>query len=407
MSKPKNNKRWFNLAVNNENPESVDIHIYNDIGFWGTNAQDFHRELTAAGDVKNINLHINSNGGSLFDGFAIASQIKNSSAHVTAYIDGVAASSASLIAVAANKVVMSPFSFMMIHNPMTDLYSANADEMRKVADNLDNMTNGLINLYQSKTGKDEDEIKSLLDAETWMSGEQAIAEGFADELTEEIKVAACADYGKYSNHIPDEVAVKLDQEEETEAEPEAEEPQTDKKPVSDETEDQAPIEPEQVEPESIDPATEEIKNMRSRATGIITACINAKREDLIDAYQESELSAQEVEAALQEPIIVAPGISPENEMSRIKAIVALAKEASKTLNQTVDPGHYINKGFSIEQVRERIFNQAADEDEKSEVNTANRSNISDVPTDEALSQSEEARAKHEANVQALVSLARK
>jgi ATP-dependent Clp protease protease subunit len=127
----------------------------------------------------------------VFAGVAIYNEIKRFNKPTTAYVDGVAASIASLIVLAADKVVMPFNSMLMIHNPWT-MAVGDAKEFRELADRLDKLTESvLIETYQAKTGMEKEKLVELMDAETWLSAEEAVDLGFADVLEEEQKIAAC------------------------------------------------------------------------------------------------------------------------------------------------------------------------------------------------------------------------
>ena len=173
-----------------------EVYIYGEIDdfkWWGDEVTptDIKDELAKLKDVDEINVYVNSPGGGVFAGVAIYNELKRVNKPVTSYIDGIAASIASLIVLAADRVVMPSNALYMIHNPWSCV-CGNANEMREVADRLDKITDStLVTTYQNKTGLPEEKIKELLDAETWLSGEEAAELGFVDEVLEEQKVAAC------------------------------------------------------------------------------------------------------------------------------------------------------------------------------------------------------------------------
>jgi ATP-dependent Clp protease protease subunit len=139
--------------------------------------------------LKNINIFINSPGGGVFAGMAIHSILKRQSAEITSYIDGIAASIASVIAMAAKKIIMPKNALMMIHNPNTAIIGT-ADDLRKEADLLDRIKNTIVSTYSDKTKKDDKKIREMMDAETWMDGNEAKSLGFADVVPDS-KVKAC------------------------------------------------------------------------------------------------------------------------------------------------------------------------------------------------------------------------
>lgn len=168
---------------------SIEILLYDEIGNWGITAKQFAQDLLACGDVSQINLRIHSPGGDVFAGMAIYNTLKAHPARLDVYIDGLAASMASVIAMAGDTVHMPANAMMMIHKPW-GAQGGDADEMRRYADLLDKVEGTLVQAYASKTGKTPEEIHALLKAETWMDGSEAVAAGFADTLLDPLKAAA-------------------------------------------------------------------------------------------------------------------------------------------------------------------------------------------------------------------------
>ncbi|AMG69494.1 ClpP-like prohead protease/major capsid protein fusion protein [Morganella morganii] len=182
-------KSWFRMKAAADT-QSADIYIYDEIGGWGISAKQFSKELLALGDVSQINLHIHSPGGEVFDGIAIYNQLKGHDAKITVYIDGLAASMASVIAMVGDTVIMPENAMMMIHKPWGIAWG-DADEMRDYADLLDKLENVLIPAYVAKTGKTAEEIAAMLEEETWMNGDECLSHGFADQLTAPVQAMAC------------------------------------------------------------------------------------------------------------------------------------------------------------------------------------------------------------------------
>lgn len=183
-----NNQSWYSIKAKAN--DTAEISIYDEIGFWGVTAQSFSKDLKAlGGNLKQINLHIHSPGGDVFDGIAIYNLLKNHPANVTVYIDGLAASMASVIAMAGNEVIMPENAMMMIHKPW-GIQGGDADDMRKYADLLDKVENTLIPAYASKTGKTPEELAEMLSAETWLNGKECVEQGFADKLAEPLVAMA-------------------------------------------------------------------------------------------------------------------------------------------------------------------------------------------------------------------------
>lgn len=192
--------------------ESADIYIYNEISSWEgeevTSAQSFRKDLEALGNVKKINVMINSPGGSVGDGLTIASLLQRHTAYVTAYVDGMACSIASVIACAADKLVMGRSSLLMVHNALTFTYG-NAKDLRKQADDLDAVTASLRQMYLMKAGDKltEEKVKELMDNESWLSAKECVELGLCDEILETNKMVAKlpSKFKGMYNNIPKEL----------------------------------------------------------------------------------------------------------------------------------------------------------------------------------------------------------
>lgn len=154
--------------------------------------KQFKQDLDGLGDIKDLNIYINSGGGDVFAGQAIHSMLKRHTANKTVYIDGLAASIASVIAMAGDEIVMPSNAMMMIHKASTVGFG-NSDDFRKMADNLEKIEESIQAAYEEKTGKDRKEIKELMDKETWMTAQDAVDMGFADRIEAEKKLAASAE----------------------------------------------------------------------------------------------------------------------------------------------------------------------------------------------------------------------
>lgn len=176
--------------------------LYGDIAsstWWGDEVtpKDFKADLDSLGDIQTLNIFINSNGGDVFAGQAIYSMLKRHSATKNVYIDGLAASIASLIAMAGDKIIMPANAMIMIHNPWT-IAMGNSNDFRKLAADMDKIRESMLSVYESKTGMKQEDIIPLLDNETWMTAQDALESGFCDEIEEEKQVAASL-YGDFLN----------------------------------------------------------------------------------------------------------------------------------------------------------------------------------------------------------------
>jgi ATP-dependent Clp protease protease subunit len=159
----KNKKFWQFKAKGNN---TGDLMLYGDIAdatWWGDEVtpKDFKADLDSLGNISDLNVYINSGGGDVFAGQAIYSMLKRHNATVNVYVDGLAASIASIIAMAGDKVIMPKNAMLMVHNPWTG-GMGNANDFRKLADDLDKIGESLIAVYQDKTGMDKDKIIELL-----------------------------------------------------------------------------------------------------------------------------------------------------------------------------------------------------------------------------------------------------
>lgn len=181
--------------------KSADIFIYGEITKWAweelgeVSSITFKNELDALGDdVETINVYINSPGGSVFEGLAIGTMLKRHKARVIAHVDALAASIASVIAMFADEIRMASNSLMMIHNAWT-WASGNAVQLRKVADDIERINESVIQSYLDKAGDklNSETLKSLLDAETWLSAEEAFNFGLCDVIDDFNGAAACID----------------------------------------------------------------------------------------------------------------------------------------------------------------------------------------------------------------------
>ena len=203
-SKQKNQKYW---EFKNQTSDSADLYLYIEIASWGGgycahSAQSFKSELDALGEIKTLNVYINSPGGDVFEGNTIYNMLKRYDADVNIYIDGLAASIASVIAMSGT-VNMPKNAMMMIHNAWTYTYG-NANELRKTADDLDKVNQSIRQAYLEKAGDklDEETLITLMDNETWLTAQECYDYGLCDVLEDEKQIAACISeelFAKYRN----------------------------------------------------------------------------------------------------------------------------------------------------------------------------------------------------------------
>lgn len=177
---PTDNLKQF-LTVKNETLTSADLYFYGDIvsdwwGAWADSDQypEAIRDFLKEQEGKNLNIYINSGGGSVFAGIAIYNMLKRHSGYKTVYVDGMAASIASVIALAGDRVIIPSNAFLMIHKPYAACIG-NAEECRKMAADLDAIETGILNIYKEHLadGVDIADIQKMVAEETWLNGEEA------------------------------------------------------------------------------------------------------------------------------------------------------------------------------------------------------------------------------------------
>jgi len=205
------------IEIKNQTEAAADLYFFGDInseslGEWQKyypddkapkDVQDFLDQLDG---VSKINVHINSGGGSVFGGIAIYNILKRHNAEIVVYVEGLAASIASVIAMAGDKIIIPANAQMMIHKPSSITWG-NADDMRKEADILDGCQKVILNTYMqhAKDGVTAEEINALIDAETWKNGEEW-QEYFDIEVSEKSQAAACeSEYFDKYNNLPDKL----------------------------------------------------------------------------------------------------------------------------------------------------------------------------------------------------------
>lgn len=194
-------KNWFSIE-NKSSSEVLDISIHDEIGLWGISAKEFIAELRSHENVRSINLSIHSPGGNVLDGFAIYNSLKSHPAKVFGKVEGIAASAASYILMAADHIEMPEDSFLMIHNAHGVAFG-DADDMRDMADVVEKLQDSIVDIYERRTGKDRQEIIDMMKVETWMNANDALEHGFIDTISNAIDVAAkIGAFSKYFKSLP-------------------------------------------------------------------------------------------------------------------------------------------------------------------------------------------------------------
>jgi ATP-dependent protease ClpP protease subunit len=177
----KADRQWYSIRnAAGEDGNAAEIVLYDEIGYWGTSASGFLDELKRV-TADHINLRINSPGGEIFDGIAIYNVLKAHDATVTSYVDSLAASVASVIAMAGDEVVMQPYSQLMIHDGW-GLVIGNAHDMHTMAELLDRQSDNLASIYADKAGGTVAKWRDLMRDETWYFAKEAVDAGLADRV---------------------------------------------------------------------------------------------------------------------------------------------------------------------------------------------------------------------------------
>jgi len=199
-------KNWY--SINGKKSAKVaDVYIFDEIGSFGVNAQSFISEIK---DYKNtpLNVHLNCVGGDVFEGMAIYNVLKKRSARTTVYIEGIAASMGSVVALAADEVIMAENSLFMIHNAWGGAMGE-ADDLKRTAGVLEKISNEIASIYVKKTNLPLNEVKEMMDEETWLNAQEALDLGFINSVSDAIKVAAKYDVSKFKNITDEEIKNKL------------------------------------------------------------------------------------------------------------------------------------------------------------------------------------------------------
>ena len=308
-------RNWYAIQ-SSEDGSAPEVHIYDEIGGYGVGAKEFIAELKQHSGNR-IHLRINSVGGSVTEGLAIANAIKRHKGGVTAHVDGLAASMATVIAVSADETVMADNGIFMVHEPWS-VGQGTADDLRAEADVLDKMKKSLVRSYTKKTGMDDEEVEELMRAETWMNAQEALAYGFIDYIEDGIEAAASvtpasarARFDNFSNSMSRKTAKNIKAEEaapaEVVAEPVVEQPVTDA---------------------AVDTSSEDNMNAELQAkVDALQADLAAKAEADTVRAQADEVTAKEIETLKAEvERLTAESAGKDDE---IAALTAASKSAGE------------------------------------------------------------------------------
>lgn len=319
--------RWYAIKQKDASNEA-EIFIYDEIGAYGITAKAFVEELKGI-EAERITLRINTPGGEVFDATAIYNALSEHPAYITAQIDGLAASAGSYIALSGDEVKMADNAYMMIHNAMGGVMGE-AEDMRRYADQLEDINNNLADIYQRKAGNTKDHWLGLMAEETWFTAEEAKAAGLVDEVYTAAKKTAATARNKFDlkiyNKVPDEVRAKWGVQ----------------NPQSQATQEQqsAPAEPQRSVPppqattqESLPMATDSTVSTavpaQTPAAGPIAA--NVQQGDPRER-ERSELKAQTDAAHFQNGRLTGQEEGRKTEMNRLDAILAVCPDKAMALD---------------------------------------------------------------------------
>jgi ATP-dependent Clp endopeptidase proteolytic subunit ClpP len=196
-------KNWYSVTAKSE--KEFEVLIYDEIGIFGITAKQFVEDFKKIPASASVVLRINSPGGDVFDSLAIYNVIRRHGGPVNATIDGLAASAASIIAMAAKHLAMPDNTFLMIHNA-SGLAIGEAEDMRALAELLDKISTQLTSIYAARSGQSVEKIAELMSDETWLTAQEAKQLGLADEVLAPVKLAARADLRTRFKRLPDLLA---------------------------------------------------------------------------------------------------------------------------------------------------------------------------------------------------------
>lgn len=179
---------WYKIKGSADNADVTHVYLYDEIGGYGIDARGFIEELDAVTSA-NIEVHVNSVGGEVFNGFAIYQALKEHPANVTVMVDALAASIASVIAMAGDRVVMASNAQIMIHDGHVQT-GGNAEELTKVVAMLERVSDNIASVYAERCGGEKDMWRAAMRVESWYNAEEAVAAGLADEVAPKAKRGA-------------------------------------------------------------------------------------------------------------------------------------------------------------------------------------------------------------------------
>lgn len=196
-------KNWF--LMNLISPESLEIDILDEIGAYGVSAKVFAEALRGHAAVRSIRVNVNSPGGDVFDGLAIYNLLKNHAAEVVVHVLGMAASAASFIVCAGDRVLMPANAYLMTHDVRGGCYGT-SEELKVMGGLIEKVTDSIASIYVAKSGKDKKECLKMMMGNHWMSAAEALEFGFCDEVLDEQRLVACARFADKFSSLPEGLA---------------------------------------------------------------------------------------------------------------------------------------------------------------------------------------------------------
>ncbi|MEU3982521.1 head maturation protease, ClpP-related [Streptomyces sp. NPDC026672] len=196
---PAKSRDWY--RINNAASSTAEVVIYDEIGEWGITAKDFVNDLGKV-TAKNIDVRLNSGGGSVFEGLAIFEALRRHPANITTYVDGIAASIASVIAMSGDRRVVSRNGSLMIHEA-SGVCAGPSVDMRQMGELLNRISDQIADVYTQRTGEGSvASWRGLMKAETWFTGSEAVDAGLATEVADDDAEDAWAPFAHWTKQEP-------------------------------------------------------------------------------------------------------------------------------------------------------------------------------------------------------------
>ena len=192
-------KTWYTVKAAKEGSDTAEVHILEEIGFWGIGAKQYLADFRAI-KAEKVALYINSPGGSVFEAVAMFNGMRATGKDITVHVLGIAASAASYIAMVGNKIVMPKNTMMFLHNPINGVYG-NADDMRDMADILDKIGTSLTATYAKRFKGEAKVLEALMADEAYLTADECLAHGLCDEVVDEIAATALFDVERLPENV--------------------------------------------------------------------------------------------------------------------------------------------------------------------------------------------------------------